>query len=383
MLFRSVSQSRYANINSINAGASKTKQETKNLVVEGKILSADALTRAAQNEQSLQIGRSQIYLNHAIADKTHEEKELIGKQINLATAAYDELQEKIENLRVTRGSMLIQQFQARFDMYMRSQEFNMMCRKLAQDIKESDSRIQLNLQQTKDLMSTMIPRILNLNASTYATKQQGKLTAEQITTELYRQTGIDISNQQMKLNLDSDKTYKDVERSVGIATEILNSLSYFILDMVAHTSVKTPTAAAELLIAQLQMAEKQHLDIASYIYQITKSIIEQQQQFFAQTQMHIKHTLRTWVTKRTHLLNRQKIRLTSARRLQIMFQKNKLDLLAKNIETHSPAFLLKHGYTITTINGKRIHSVAQLKTGEKIRTFVHDGSFESEITSKD
>ena len=62
-------------------------------------------------------------------------------------------------------------------MYMRSQEFNMMCRKLAQDIKESDSRIQLNLQQTKDLMSTMIPRILNLNASTYATKQQGKLTA--------------------------------------------------------------------------------------------------------------------------------------------------------------------------------------------------------------
>ncbi len=99
-----------------------------------------------------------------------------------------------------------------------------MCRKLAQDIKESDSRIQLNLQQTKDLMSTMIPRILNLNASTYATKQQGKLTAEQIITELYKQTGIDISNQQMKLNLDSDKTYKDVERSVGIATEILNSL---------------------------------------------------------------------------------------------------------------------------------------------------------------
>ncbi len=156
-----------------------------------------------------------------------------------------------------------------------------------------------------------------------------------------------------------------------------------ILDMVAHTSVKTPTAAAELLIAQLQITEKHHLDIASGIYQVLKGNIDQQQQFFVQTQMHIKHTLRTWVTKRTHLLNRQKIRLTSARRLQIMFQKNKLDLLAKNIETHSPAFLLKHGYTITTINGKRIHSVAQLKTGEKIRTFVHDGSFESEITSKD
>lgn len=156
-----------------------------------------------------------------------------------------------------------------------------------------------------------------------------------------------------------------------------------ILDMVAHTSVKTPTAAAELLIAQLQITEKHHLDIASGIYQITKSIIEQQQQFFAQTQMHIKHTLRTWVTKRTHLLNQQKSRLVSAKRLQVMQQKNKLTLLEKNIETHSPAFLLKHGYTITTINGKRIHSVSQIKAGEKICTFVHDGSFESEITSKD
>lgn len=82
----------------------------------------------------------------------------------------------------------------------------------------------------------MIPRILNLNASTYALKQQGKLTAEQITTELYRQAGIDISNQQMKLNLDSDTTYKDIERTVGIATEILNSLSYSVSSILGSAS---------------------------------------------------------------------------------------------------------------------------------------------------
>lgn len=215
-----------AQTSAIVAGTRKTRAEENNLVIEGKILSADALTRAAQNEQSLQIGKSQVYLNHSIADKTHEEKELISKQINLATAAYDELQEKIQNLRVTRGSMLIQQFQAMFDMHMKSKEFNLACRKLLQDIKESDSRINLNLQQVKDLQSTLIPRILNLNAGTYAAKQQGKLIGEQIVTELYKQTGIDITNQQLKLNLESDETFKDIERTVGIATEILNSLSY-------------------------------------------------------------------------------------------------------------------------------------------------------------
>ena len=82
----------------------------------------------------------------------------------------------------------------------------------------------------------MMPRILHLNASTYALKQQGKLTSEQITTELYKQEGIDISNQQMKLNLESDKTFKDIERSVGIATGILNSLSYSVSSILGGAS---------------------------------------------------------------------------------------------------------------------------------------------------
>jgi len=54
-------------------------------------------------------------------------------------------------------------------------------------------------------------------------------------------------------------------------------------------------------------------------------------------------------------------------------------MLEKSIESHSPAFLLKHGYTITTLNGKRITSVSQVKVGDKIRTFVHDGDIASEV----
>ena len=65
--------------------------------------------------------------------------------------------------------------------------------------------------------------------------------------------------------------------------------------------------------------------------------------------------------------------------MQFVKQNNKLILLEKNIETHSPAFLLKHGYTITTFNGKRITSVKQVKVGDKIRTFVADGDFGSEV----
>jgi len=153
-----------------------------------------------------------------------------------------------------------------------------------------------------------------------------------------------------------------------------------ILDMVAHTSVKTPTAVAEFLISTMQEAENQVLDIFSDIRYLLKNRIENEYRFIDQSQMRIKQTLRGWVVQKTHLLERQKSRLQSNIRLQLLKQNNKLLLLEKNIETHSPVFLLKHGYSITTLNGKRITSAGQVKQGDKVRTYLHDGDFCSEVS---
>ena len=156
-----------------------------------------------------------------------------------------------------------------------------------------------------------------------------------------------------------------------------------ILDMVAHTSLKTPTAVAEFLISNLQQAENQLLDIFSDIRYLVKNKLESEKSFVHQAKIRIKQTLRSWVVQRAHLLDRQKNRLQSSVRLQLLRQNNKLLLLEKNIETHSPTFLLRHGYTISTVNGKRITSVRQVKVGDKISTFVADGEFMSEVSPKD
>jgi len=152
-----------------------------------------------------------------------------------------------------------------------------------------------------------------------------------------------------------------------------------ILDMVAHTSVKTPTAVAEFLIYNMQQAENSVIDIIAGIQNLISSKIESQSRFIDQTQLRIKQILRSWVIQKNYVLDRQKSRLKSSVRMQLLRQTNKLVMLEKNIETHSPSFLLKHGYTITTLNGKRITSAKQVKTGDKIRTFVGDGDFESLI----
>ena len=152
-----------------------------------------------------------------------------------------------------------------------------------------------------------------------------------------------------------------------------------ILDMVAHTSVKTPTAVAEFLISKMQAAEDLAINVISDIRYLIRTRIEKESRLINQTQLQIKQTLRGWVLQKTHMLERQKSRLQSNVRMQLLKQNNKLSLLDKNIETHSPIFLLKHGYTITTLNGKRITSGKQVKSGDQIRTYVSDGDFESEI----
>ncbi|HLP06324.1 MAG TPA: exodeoxyribonuclease VII large subunit [Paludibacter sp.] len=153
-----------------------------------------------------------------------------------------------------------------------------------------------------------------------------------------------------------------------------------ILDLVANKSLKTPTAVAEFLIGHLNNAESRVLGIFSEIQYVVRARIDFEQRALEQMNQRLRHTLRGWVVQKNHLLDRHRSRLQNAVRMQMLKQTNWLAMLEKNIETHSPAFLLKHGYTITTLNGKRISSYAQVKAGDKIRTFVHDGDFTSEVT---
>jgi len=149
--------------------------------------------------------------------------------------------------------------------------------------------------------------------------------------------------------------------------------------MVAYASLKTPTAVAEYLNSNLQEAENQALNIFADIRDIIKNKIDADNRKIDQTKLRIKQTLRSWVVQKTHLLERQKSRLQSNVRMQLLKQNNRLVVLEKSIDTYSPVFLLRHGYTITTLHGKRVTSAGQVKAGDKIHTYVHDGEFGSNV----
>jgi len=44
-----------------------------------------------------------------------------------------------------------------------------------------------------------------------------------------------------------------------------------------------------------------------------------------------------------------------------------------------PKNILKRGYSISTVNGKPIRDVSQIKVGDLVSTTLMDGTFESEV----
>lgn len=152
-----------------------------------------------------------------------------------------------------------------------------------------------------------------------------------------------------------------------------------ILDMVAHTSVKTPTAAAEFLTNAMQDAENEVVNRFADIQDIVKEAMGTENLRLERMKLRIKQSLTNQTLQKTHQLENIKNSIRSAVKMRFVLENNRLAIIEKNIETHSPTFMLRHGYSITTLNGQKITSVKQLKPGDKIRTFVPDGDFGSEV----
>ena len=130
-----------------------------------------------------------------------------------------------------------------------------------------------------------------------------------------------------------------------------------ILDIVAHTSAKTPTAVAEFLIHAMLANE-------SWLSELQNGIA-------------------TAITKR---MENEKKRIdtlvgqmTVYTALYMQAQRHKIDLFQRSIDAASPEHILSLGYSITRLNGKAVRNASALEPGVEVETTVSDGTFTSII----
>lgn len=218
------------------AQAKLASSESKKADTEESLLTADYLLRKARTESDIELNNSTIYVNHELGQLNHAEAEVAAKKLQEIDVAMSEARERINTMKAQQAEIDEKIVQMKFDRYLRSKEFELLCQKTYQEIKESNSRIALNAAEVQDMMATQMARVMNLNASTYMMKKQGLLASEQTMTELYKQTGIDISNQHAKFNFDQAKDWDSTERFTNVATTWVNSLSFAVGQLAGATT---------------------------------------------------------------------------------------------------------------------------------------------------
>ena len=152
-----------------------------------------------------------------------------------------------------------------------------------------------------------------------------------------------------------------------------------VADVVAHTKVKTPTAAAEFIInrafdsaSDLENLTRRMIDSISDRMNSEKIRMERLSQklpsLFAVLKTHQEQYLETvWIKT----LNGVRNMLTA--------QTHKLEIMDKSISAADPVIILKRGFSLTRVNGRVVKGASELKKGDRLTTAFADGSVESEI----
>ena len=169
---------------------------------------------------------------------------------------------------------------------------------------------------------------------------------------------------------------------IPIITGIGHERDESILDMVANTRVKTPTAAAALLIDNL-LRVLERLDDASQriSYAVNQRISNQKTKIATMTTLIPTLALRV-VSDQRHRIELLENRLPVAIERRLTNQKHLLESLSIKLQGFDPQLLLSRGYSITLHNGRAVRDPRQLKPGDEIEPRVEKGTIHSVVKSE-
>ena len=184
-----------------------------------------------------------------------------------------------------------------------------------------------------------------------------------------------------------------------IITGIGHDRDESILDMVSHTRVKTPTAAAALLIDHLKMVHDAINNAQESITRFTRqklstlnsqlstlqemlpklfTIVKTRQEACIESlYMRILSCVRETVISSLGKVSAFETRLPILTDRRLMTEKHRLQLMEEKAKNLDPTRLLQRGYSITTKNGKVVRYVEELQIGDDLETHLANGTVHS------
>lgn len=155
-----------------------------------------------------------------------------------------------------------------------------------------------------------------------------------------------------------------------------------VLDAVAHTRVKTPTAAAELLINRMEGAAGRLEDLSGRLYAGVLCRLEQERKNLSTYTARIPSQVVHRLSGGRMQLQTMKMSLLHGAGSLLARKKHRLELLRIRVADASPDKLLKRGYSLTLKGGKIVRDAAVLHEGDELTTRFHNGEVTSTVNRK-
>ena len=165
-----------------------------------------------------------------------------------------------------------------------------------------------------------------------------------------------------------------------IITGIGHDRDESVLDMVSHTRVKTPTAAAAFLIDHLAEVMSRIDECQTAVVAYVNRRMEMERMRLDRLSTHLAASCKE------HLLNkRHRVELLAGNLLplvmrRMMAERHRTDMLEQRANALDPCLLLKRGYSFTLHEGKIVRDASTLKPGDEIETRLEKGRVTSIVS---
>ena len=154
-----------------------------------------------------------------------------------------------------------------------------------------------------------------------------------------------------------------------------------VLDRVAHTRVKTPTAAAEYLIVCMDEVADRLNDLAYRLQSGVRNRLLWEHRRMDSLKQRIPNAVYKRISDAKYELLVAQRNLASASMAFLTNKTHRMELLQQKLNDALPEKQLARGYSITLKDGKVVKDASALKEGDSLVTMLHQGKIESIITN--
>lgn len=162
-----------------------------------------------------------------------------------------------------------------------------------------------------------------------------------------------------------------------IITGIGHERDNCVLDYISYLRVKTPTAAAVMLIENLMSTLEILTTSQERICRTAQAIVQKEQLRIQSLAERIPALFSVISTKEINSIDTLYTKITNAVEKNLDFCKHTLRLYEEKQRALDPELLLKRGYSMTFANGKLLVSSSQITEGDIITTRFKDGEIRS------